>query len=82
MKKYQRKSTVHEVIEFHDFKEARKFCPLLKKRRLDNGHTLYFIPTLEGEHEITRGYFIVKGINGEFYGVDPLIFNEIYEEIK
>ena len=26
--------------------------------------------------------YIVKGINGEFYKIEPEVFNKLYEEIK
>ena len=41
-----------------------------------------FIGTLEGEHIISKGDYIVTGIKGERYPVKPDIFQLTYEEIK
>ena len=37
------------------------------------------IHTLEGDHECTKGDFIIKGVNGEFYPCKPEIFVKTYE---
>lgn len=37
------------------------------------------IHTLEGDHECTKGDFIIKGVNGEFYPCKPDIFEKTYE---
>lgn len=37
-----------------------------------------FIRTLEGDHRMTLGDFIIKGIKGEFYPCKPDIFWDTY----
>jgi len=37
------------------------------------------IKTLEGEIYVTKGDFIIKGVNGEFYPCKPDIFEKTYE---
>lgn len=37
------------------------------------------IHTLEGDHKCTRGDFIIRGVNGEFYPCKPDIFEKTYE---
>lgn len=37
------------------------------------------IKTLEGEMSATKGDWIIKGVQGEFYPCKPDIFNETYE---
>jgi len=40
------------------------------------------IKTLEGEHIVSYGDWIVKGVKGEYYAVKPDIFEKTYEEVK
>lgn len=42
---------------------------------------VYSIRTLEGKMMITKGDFIIQGINGEFYPCKPDIFYATYENI-
>lgn len=42
-------------------------------------HILMKIKTLEGDHFCTKGDFIIKGVNGEFYPCKPDIFEKTYE---
>lgn len=37
------------------------------------------IPTIEGTHEVTPKYFIIKGVEDEFYGCEEQIFHKTYE---
>lgn len=39
------------------------------------------IPTLEGNHIVKHGDFIIKGVKGEFYPCKPDIFKATYEEV-
>jgi hypothetical protein len=41
----------------------------------------YFIKTLEGDMVLSKGDFIIKGINGEFYPCKPDIFEMTYEPV-
>lgn len=38
-----------------------------------------YIKTLEGDMKVSRGDFIIKGVNGEFYPCKPDIFAKTYE---
>lgn len=40
-----------------------------------------FIRTLKGNHHVSVGDYIIKGVKGELYPCKPDIFEEIYEEI-
>jgi len=42
----------------------------------------FFIHTLEGEHKITMGDWIIQGVKGEIYPCKPDIFEATYEEMK
>ncbi len=39
------------------------------------------IHTLEGDHEVSPGDWIIKGIRGEFYPCKPEIFDATYEVV-
>lgn len=38
------------------------------------------IPTLEGDHIVKHGDWIIKGVQGEFYSCKPDIFEATYEQ--
>lgn len=38
--------------------------------------------TLEGTIKASKGDYIIKGVNGEFYPCKPDIFHKTYEEVK
>ena len=40
------------------------------------------IRTLEGQHRVSKGDFVICGIKGEFYPCKPDIFEQTYEEVK
>ena len=39
------------------------------------------IKTLEGIHHASKGDYIIKGVNGEFYPCKPDIFEKTYDEV-
>lgn len=41
--------------------------------------TGWYIPTLEGGHEVTLGDYIITGIQGEQYPCKPDIFHKTYD---
>lgn len=45
---------------------------------VDAGDQL-FIKTLEGDHEVTFGDFIIRGVQGELYPCKPDIFEQTYD---
>lgn len=46
----------------------------------DDGEVI--IRTLEGDHHASKGDWIIRGINGEFYPCKPDIFEKTYEEVR
>ena len=44
-------------------------------------YTVYCIRTLEGDMEISKDDYIIKGLKGEFYPCKPDVFEEKYELI-
>lgn len=45
-------------------------------------HVIMKIRTLEGDHLVSIGDYIIKGVNGEFYPCKPDIFEKTYEVIE
>lgn len=48
---------------------------------IDGGEEL-FCGTLEGQHEISFGDYIIKGVKGEIYPCKPDIFEMTYEAVE
>jgi hypothetical protein len=42
----------------------------------------FYIKTLEGEHIVTPGDWIITGVKGEHYPCKPDIFEMTYEEVQ
>jgi hypothetical protein len=40
----------------------------------------YRIKTMEGWYDLHDGQMVIRGVRGEFYRCDRVIFNETYEE--
>jgi len=53
-------------------------CVHCKQTMHDHG----WINTLEGEHRVCPGDWIIKGIKGEFYPCKPDIFEQTYEKVE
>lgn len=53
-----------------------------KGRKLFNRGGSWYIRTLEGDHEVKQGDYIIKGVKGELYPCKPDIFKLTYEEVK
>lgn len=44
--------------------------------------TFFIIRTLEGDMEVSKGDWIIKGVKGEFYPCKPDIFQLTYEPVE
>ena len=53
-----------------------------KGRKLYNKNGCWFISTLEGDHEVKEGDYIIRGVRGELYPCKPDIFAMSYSEVK
>ena len=80
MAKYRKRPIIIEAICFiGNDKEIMDFCPTA--RDLEDTKPNLIIPTLEGDHLVSVGDFVIKGIKGEFYPCKPDIFEQTYELI-
>ena len=86
MAKYRKKPVIIDACLFDgnirsidDFpiSEVRKF-----KLGSENGQYYLIIPTLEGDMKASKGDYIIKGINGEFYPCKPDVFEKTYDIIE
>jgi hypothetical protein len=80
-KKYRKKPVVIEAVEYErdkNISSCMDFCPDMIYNQEDNE---YDIVTLEGRMRISKGDYIIKGVNGEFYPCKPDIFRKTYEEV-
>ena len=82
IKKYVKKPIVVEAIQWtgYNIAEVKNFA---------EGHIGTYsnssriaVSTPEGRLFAYSGYYIIKGINGEFYPCKPDVFKKTYEEIK
>ena len=42
----------------------------------------FYINTLEGKMHVSKGDYVIKGVNGEFYPCKPEIFEKTYEAVE
>lgn len=64
---------LHEAWQLDSKESNSLFCKM-------GGNTL-FIQTLEGEHRVTIGDYIIQGIEGELYPCKPDIFEASYDVV-
>lgn len=43
---------------------------------------IFIISTLEGDHIVRHGDYVVRGVYDEYYPVKPTIFEETYEQVN
>lgn len=80
--KYRKKPVVIEAVQYkreENMHECFSFCKDMEYNPKDNE---YYIKTLEGNMRLTKGDFIIKGVQGEFYPCKPEIFDKTHEEVK
>ena len=92
--KYRKKPVVIEAIQWDglNFNDILKFTgsgniKLEEIRKPDAdmripGSYVLTIRTLEGVMEASKGDYIIKGVNGEFYPCKPDIFEKTYEKVE
>lgn len=89
--KYKKKPVIVEAFEFKaNFMKIGANCdgvPNWGISAYDDGIIYFdnnnecFIKTLEGDHHVSIGDFIIRGVNGELYPCKPDIFEKTYEAV-
>ena len=77
--KYRKKPVVIDAIQwngenFQAISESLREDPIETEKSIQ-------IKTLEGNHILSVGDYIIKGIKGEFYPCKPDIFEKTYEQV-
>ena len=83
--KYRKKPVVIEAEQWLASRESWEkimAMGLVEWNPGEMGSETFIIKTLEGEHVATKGDFIIKGVQGEFYPCKPDIFNMTYERVE
>jgi len=81
MPRFRKKPVEIEARQFDpsiDYDHACDVVSWCGGRATDQG---LVIPTMEGEHLARPGYYVIKGVQGEFYGCEPDIFAATYEPV-
>lgn len=63
---------------------TRDCCILPNRNKASDGcqYSVPIIKTLEGEHIVSDGDYIITGIHGEKYPCKPDIFEKTYEKVE
>lgn len=86
--KYRKKPVIIEAFQYdRDFKDkdGKWYIPDWAIDAYKNGTMLFkdaaelYIKTLEGDHHVSAGDYIIHGVNGELYPCKPDIFAKTYE---
>lgn len=77
--KYRKKPVVIDAIQWNgeNFQEISEF---VGEHLIETEKSIQ-IKTLEGNHILSVGDYIIKGIKGEFYPCKPDIFEKTYEQV-
>ena len=86
MKRYIKKPVVVQAVEYNgaNKEEIEAFV----EKKLDTVYTELKeplelkIPTLEGDMKASKGDYIIKGVNGEFYPCKPDVFEKTYDVVE
>lgn len=92
--KYRKKPVVIEAFQYDgDLKTSHGFyyVPQWAIEAFESGVMYYdsidaepcelFIKTLEGNHHVSVGDYIIQGVQGELYPCKPDIFEQTYERV-
>ncbi|CUM74386.1 Uncharacterised protein [Blautia hydrogenotrophica] len=87
--KYRKKPVVIEAFQYDGDMINSIGKPYVPEWAISavNNNTMYydgpelFIRTLEGDHHVTVGDYVIQGINGELYSCKPDIFEKTYEVV-
>jgi hypothetical protein len=85
--KFRKKPVVIEAIQWDGTWEGvpalKVFCKdLFERNDLDWKRSFLWVKTLEGEHLVSPGDWIIKGVKNEFYPCKNDIFQMTYEPVE
>lgn len=83
--KYRKKPVVIEAIQWtgDNIDELRREFPdFINKSWIVGKDSELFLDTLEDTMHAPIGYYIIRGIRGEFYACEPSIFMDTYDKVE
>ena len=81
VKTYRKKPVEIQALQWTGENQGELYQFVPGHLRIEEPDGLYIV-TLEGNHKVTIGDFIIRGVKGEFYPCKPDIFEMTYEEVK
>ena len=80
--KYRKKPVVISALQYdgENFDKINYFMDGTLRSHPIHGSPL--INTLEGDHLVSKGDFIIRGVHGEYYSCKPDIFEKTYEKVN
>lgn len=80
--KFRKKPVVIDAIQWtgDNLREIKEFMGV-DSVPYDAKKDSFLIKTLEGNHEASKGDWVIKGVKGEFYPCKPDIFEMTYEKV-
>ena len=89
MKQYKKKPVIIEAVQFDGLNptEIKDFvgenCEIeIYDNEVTPPVARIVIHTLEGDMEVSKGDYVIKGVKGEFYSCKPDIFQQTYESAE
>ena len=89
MKQYRKKPVTIEAVQFDGLNptEIKDFVGENCEVEIYNNEVTppiarIVIHTLEGDMEVSKGDYVIKGVKGEFYPCKPDIFEQTYESVE
>lgn len=79
MPKYRKKPIIVEAFQW-DGKDLMLLNHFITGSLLVDANGVY-VPTPEGDMQVSKGDYIIKGVNGEIYPCKPDIFEKTYERV-
>lgn len=83
MNKYQKKPVVVEAVQFNGTNHEEIF-DFTGRENIggSNAEGNFNVLTLEGYKPVPAGYWVIKGVKGEFYPCEDEIFNMTYDRYE
>ena len=87
IKKAKKKPVEVEYIQYNGDENRQAICSWTDGKAHSfydevNFDIIFGIDTLEGTLVVSKGDYVVKGVQGEFYAVKPDIFKQTYDFIN
>ena len=88
--KYRKKPVVIEAVQYKSYEDGlHKWDEVTDWliAAFDYRHLYYdtdfnlFVKSLEGDHHVSDGDYIIRGVKGELYACKPDIFEQTYEAV-